>query len=152
MADRSQRTKTMVDKFVGTLTGNQAYPAEVIWSSFEVILANALGIDVDEVTPAAYLVGDLGVQLIDWLDIIVRLEMTFGLEIDRSELLPDDILTNDEYVKDGQVTFKGVRELEKRMPFADLSNFAKSPVATKFSECLTVSDYCRYISWKLRPE
>ena len=72
-------------------------------------LVDALGVDDDEVTPEATMVGDLGAESIDFLDIVFRLEKAFGIEIPRSELFPEDVLTNAEYVKDGRVTPRGHR-------------------------------------------
>ena len=38
------------------------------------VLVEALGVDEDEVTPAATLQGNLGAESIDFLDIVFRLE------------------------------------------------------------------------------
>ncbi len=112
-------------------------------------LVDALGVDDDEVTPDATMVGDLGAESIDFLDIVFRLEKAFGIEIPRSELFPEDILTNAEYVKEGKVTEAGVAELKKRMPFADLSKFETNPLVQDFGNLLTVSDLCRYVETKV---
>lgn len=112
-------------------------------------LTEALGVDDDEVTPEATMVGDLGAESIDFLDIVFRLEKAFGIEIPRSELFPEDILTNAEFVKDGKVTAEGVAELKKRMPFADLSKFEKNPQVQDFGNLLTVNDLCRYVGSKV---
>jgi acyl carrier protein len=112
-------------------------------------LTEALGVDDDEVVPEATMVGDLGAESIDFLDIVFRLEKSFGIEIPRSELFPEDILTNAEYVKNGKVTATGVTELKKRMPFADLSKFEQNPLVQDFGNLLTVSDLCRYVGSKV---
>lgn len=112
-------------------------------------LTEALGVDDEEVVPTATMVGDLGAESIDFLDIVFRLEKAFGIEIPRSELFPEDILTNAEYVKDGKVTSNGVAELKKRMPFADLTKFEQNPVVQDFGNLLTVSDLCRYVETKV---
>ncbi|MDP6468081.1 MAG: acyl carrier protein [Pirellulaceae bacterium] len=112
-------------------------------------LVDALGVDDDEVTPEATMVGDLGAESIDFLDIVFRLEKAFGIEIPRSELFPEDILTNAEYVKEGKVTDSGVAELKKRMPFADLSKFEANPLVQDFGNLLTVNDLCRYVETKV---
>jgi len=112
-------------------------------------LVDALGVDDDEVTPEATMVGDLGAESIDFLDIVFRLEKSFGIEIPRSELFPEDILTNGEYVKEGKVTDTGIAELKKRMPFADLSKFEQNPQVQDFGNLLTVSDLCRYVETKV---
>ncbi|MCA9212503.1 MAG: acyl carrier protein [Planctomycetales bacterium] len=112
-------------------------------------LVDALGVDDDEVTPDATLVGDLGAESIDFLDIVFRLEKAFDIEIPRAELFPEDILTNAEYVEDGRVTATGVAELKKRMPFADLSEFETNPLVQEFGNLLTVNDMNRYICSKV---
>jgi acyl carrier protein len=120
-----------------------------IFSKVQTALVDALGVDEDEVTPEATLVGDLGAESIDFLDIVFRLEKGFDIEIPRAELFPEDILTNAEYVKDGKVTPAGVAELKKRMSFADLSKFEKNPVVQEFGNLLTVADMVRYIESKV---
>ncbi len=120
-----------------------------VFEKIQTALVDALGVDDDEVTPQATMVGDLGAESIDFLDIVFRLEKSFGIEIPRSELFPEDILTNAEYVQDGRVTDAGVEELKKRMPFADLTKFSANPVVQEFGNLLTVSDLCRYIETKV---
>ena len=112
-------------------------------------MVDALGVDDDEVTTDATLVGDLGAESIDFLDIVFRLEKAFNIEVPRSELFPEDILTSADYVQDGRVTDDGVEELKKRMPFADLSKFEQNPVVQDFGSLLTVSDMCRYVESKV---
>ncbi len=111
-------------------------------------LVDALGVDEDEVTEDATLVGDLGAESIDFLDIVFRLEKAFGIEIPRAELFPEDILTNAEYVQDGKVTTDGLAVLKERMPFADLSKFEANPEVQEFGNLLSVADMVRYIESK----
>lgn len=122
---------------------------EEVFEKVREALVEALGVDDDEVTPDATMVGDLGAESIDFLDIVFRLEKAFEIEIPRSELFPEDILTNAEYVQDGKVTPSGLDELKKRMPFADLSKFEENPVVQEFGNLLTVSDLCRYVESKV---
>lgn len=120
-----------------------------VFEKVRTALTDALGVDDEEVTPEATMVGDLGAESIDFLDIVFRLEKSFNIQIPRAELFPEDILTNAEYVKDGKVTPTGVAELKKRMPFADLSKFESNPVVQNFGNLLTVSDLCRYVETKV---
>ena len=122
---------------------------EEIFEQIQTALVDALGVDDDEVTPEATLVGDLGAESIDFLDIVFRLEKTFKISIPRGELFPEDVLTNAEYIQDGKVTEAGVAELRKRMPFADLDEFAANPVVQDFGNLLTVADMCRFVEGKL---
>lgn len=122
---------------------------EEVFAKVQEVLEEALGVEEDEVTPEATLVGDLGAESIDFLDIVFKLEESFEIDIPRSELFPEDILTNAEYVDDGQVTEKGIAMLKERMPFADLSKFEQNPVVQDFGNLLTVNDLCKFIESKV---
>ena len=111
-------------------------------------LVDALGVDDDEVTEEATMVGDLGAESIDFLDIVFKLEKSFGITIPRDELFPDDILTNAEYINDGKVTADGLEKLKARMPFADLTKFESNPMVQDFGNLLTVKDLCKYVETK----
>lgn len=123
--------------------------SEEIFEKVQAALVDALGVEDDEVTPEATMVGDLGAESIDFLDIVFKLEKAFGINIPREELFPDDILTNAEYVKDGKVTADGITELKNRLPWANLSKFELNPRVQDFGNLLTVNDLCRYVESKL---
>jgi acyl carrier protein len=120
-----------------------------IFEKIKTALVDALGVDEDEVVPSATLTGDLGAESIDFLDIVFRLEKAFDIKIPRGELFPEAVLTDPKYVADGKFTADGIAELRKRMPFADLSEFEKDPVAQKFGDLFTVQMICGYIAQKL---
>jgi acyl carrier protein len=120
-----------------------------VYKKVQTALVDALGVDEEEVTPQATMVGDLGAESIDFLDIVFKLEKAFGIEIPRKELSPEDILTNAAYVQDGKVTAAGIAELKKRMPFVDFKKFEANPQVREFSNLLTVGDLCRYVEGKV---
>ena len=122
---------------------------EEVFEKIQAALVDALGVDEEDVTPHATLVGDLGAESIDFLDIVFRLEKSFNIKIPRGELFPEDILTDSKYVQDGKVTEAGLAELRKRMPFANLDDFAKNPVVQDFGSLLTVADMCRFVESKV---
>ena len=122
---------------------------EEVFEKVRTALVDALGVDDDEVRPESTIIGDLGAESIDFLDIVFRLEKSFGIEIPRSELTPEDVLTNPTYVKEGRVTPEGIAEIKRRMPFADLTAFEKNPLVQNFGNLLTVSDLCRFVESKV---
>ena len=122
---------------------------EEVFEKVRTCLVDALGVDDDEVTPEATMVGDLGAESIDFLDIVFRLEKTFNIKIPRGELFPEDILSNAQYVQDGKVTAEGLEQLKKRMPFVDFAKFEANPQVREFSNLLTVGDLCRYVERKI---
>ena len=71
-----------------------AVTKDEVYKKVQTALVDALGVDEDEVTPEATMVGDLGAESIDFLDIVFKLEKAFSIEIPRKELSPEDILTN----------------------------------------------------------
>ena len=120
-----------------------------VFKKVQAALVDALGVDEEDVTPEATMVGDLGAESIDFLDIVFKLEKAFNIEIPRKELSPEDILTNAEYVKDGKVTPAGIAELKKRMPFVNFTKFEANPNVREFSNLMTVGDLCRYVEGKI---
>lgn len=122
---------------------------EEVFEKVREALVDALGVDDEDVVPGATMVGDLGAESIDFLDIVFKLEKGFGIQIPRDELFPDDILTNADYVQNGRVTPEGLVKLKDRMKFADLSNFEKNPLVQDFGNLLTVQDLCNYVVTKV---
>jgi acyl carrier protein len=121
-----------------------------VYEKIKTALTDALGVDEEDIKPEATLVGDLGAESIDFLDIVFRLEKAFDIKIPRNELFPEDVLTDAKYVQDGKVTELGLTELKKRMPFANLDGFSKNPVVQDFANVLTVSDMCRFVETKVQ--
>jgi len=69
-----------------------------IFQSVQEILVDALGVDNEEVTAEATLMGDLGAESIDFLDIVFRLEKAFETKILREELFPaENLMSNPIY-------------------------------------------------------
>src|SRR6476620_2907131 len=121
-----------------------------IYDKVSATLIEALNVDEDEIKPTATLQGDLGAESIDFLDIVFRLEREFGVKIPREELFPESIFQGDpEFVADGKVPTKGLKELEEKMPFADLSEFKKDPRLEKMEDLFTVELIVRYLQRKL---
>ncbi|MEN6451946.1 MAG: acyl carrier protein [Thermoguttaceae bacterium] len=122
---------------------------EEVFEKIRTALVEALGVDEEDVTPQATLAGDLGAESIDFLDIFFRLEKAFDIKIPRSELSPEDIFTNPDFVQDGRVNEAGIAELRKRMPFVNLDQFAKNPAVQEFANVLTVADMCHFVESKV---
>ena len=113
-------------------------------------LQDALGVDDDEVTPEATLTGDLGAESIDFLDIVFRLEKTFGIKIPRGELFPENLAAADSnFVRDGVVTDEGLTELREKMPHADVDGFADDPKVENLQELFTVNMIVNFIDTRV---
>jgi acyl carrier protein len=60
-----------------------AMSRDEIFEEVKEVLIDALGLDDDEVTAEATLMGDLGAESIDFLDIVFRLEKAFDIKVPR---------------------------------------------------------------------
>jgi acyl carrier protein len=123
--------------------------AEQVFEKVKEVLVEALGVDDEEVKPDATLIGDLGAESIDFLDIVFRLEKGFNIKIPRGELFPDNIVNNPEFVQNGKLTPAGVTQLKQRMPHADLTNFEKDPDINKMAELFKVQTIVNYVLTKV---
>jgi acyl carrier protein len=121
-----------------------------IYRKVSATLVEALNVDEDQITPRATLQGDLGVESIDFLDIVFRLERDFHIRIPRDALFPESFFQgNPQFVQDGRVTTEGLAELRARMPFADLSAFEKDPELSHMGDLFTVDLITRYIQGRM---
>ena len=114
------------------------------------VLVDALGVDEDEVEPEATLMRDLGAESIDFLDMVFRLEKTFGIKIPREELFPaESLMNNPEFVANGKLTQKGLAQLREKLPHTDLAAFEKDPDINKLADLFTVNVIVNYVESKL---
>ena len=114
------------------------------------VLIDALGVDDDEVTAEATLMGDLGAESIDFLDIVFRLEKAFGVKIPREELFPaESLMNNPELVSNGKFTEIGLAELRDKVPHTDFSAFESDPDINKLGDLFTVGAIVNYVETKL---
>ncbi|MEM1331141.1 MAG: acyl carrier protein [Planctomycetota bacterium] len=120
-----------------------------IFEKVREVLVDALAVDEDEVTPTATLTGDLGAESIDFLDIVFKLEQTFGFKIAQGELFPDNVAQDPEYVEEGQLTDKGLATLKERMPHADFSSLESDRSIARVGQIFTVDALVNFCEAKL---
>jgi acyl carrier protein len=122
-----------------------------IFAKVRETLVDALGVDDDEVAPEATLVGDLGAESIDFLDIVFRLEKAFNIKIPRGELFPENLTAADSsFVQDGRVTAAGLAEMRKPLPHADVDKLAADPKVENIQDLFTVNMIVRFLEAKLK--
>jgi acyl carrier protein len=121
-----------------------------IMKKVQTVLVDALGVDDDAVTPTAVLRDDLGAESIDYLDIVFRLEKTFGIKINKGEMFPENVANDPQFVQDGKITPTGIAELKKRMPFSDVSILERDPQLENMSKLFTVEMITKFVESKLK--
>lgn len=127
-----------------------AMSREDIFQEVQEILVDALGVDDDEITLEATLMGDLGAESIDFLDIVFRLEKAFSIKIPREELFPaESLMSNPEFVSNGKLTEKGLAEIQEKLPHTDLTEFEKNPDLNKLGDLFTVNAIINFIDSRI---
>ena len=120
-----------------------------IQSKVAEVLEEALGVDSDEINPDATLIGDLGAESIDFLDISFKLEQEFDIKIDQGELFPENLMSDDSLVQDGKLTDKAMEILAERLPHVDFSKLENNRQVDQLSEVFTVESLVDFIERKL---
>jgi len=127
-----------------------AMSRDQIFEKVREVLVDALGVDDNEVTTDATLMGDLGAESIDFLDIVFRLEKAFGMKVPREELFPvESLLNNPQLVSNGKLTPEGLTELRQRVPHTDLTEFEKNPDINKLADLFTVNAIVNYVDSRM---
>ncbi len=122
---------------------------EEIFQKVRQTLVDALSVEDDEVSETATLTGDLGAESIDVLDIVFRLEKSFGIKIPQEELIPREVLSNPDYVENRKLNAAGMAALKTSMPYFDLTEFGKNPDIDKLFDSYTVGTIVNFVQAKL---
>jgi acyl carrier protein len=121
-----------------------------IFEKVKEVLEYALGADSEDVTMDATLIGDLGAESIDFLDISFKLEQEFNIKIDQGELFPENLMQDETLVEEGKLTDKAMDMLKERMPHVDFSAFEADRRVDQMSEVFTVASLVDFIERKVQ--
>ena len=116
-------------------------------------LVEAIGVEEDEVTPEATLMGDLGAESIDLLDVLFRLERKLGVRIQASTIayhIQGDVADDDFGDEHGIITETGLRQLRKAMPQVDPDQLRGRFEAQRVMSLFTVQNLTDLCEERLR--
>ena len=84
------------------------------------IVAEALALEPNTVKNESLLMTDLGAESLDYLDIVFKIERTFGIQITRGEMqkAAQGDMTDEEFAPGGVVSEKGLDRLRELLPEA----------------------------------
>lgn len=105
-----------------------------VFSKVQSCIAEALGLEVDDVGYSARLIGDLGAESLDFLDIAFRLERAFEIRIPRGGIenaSKSGLAEGESYEVNGVLTDKAREQLAVHMPEVPPAEFK---VGLKVSE------------------
>ena len=107
-----------------------------IREKFAEVVAQSLKIDVDQVTPEAYL-DDLGAESLDLIEIAMEVESNFKVWLPEKSILQTaiDVYGPGVLEKDGYLTAEGKALLQQRLPAED---------AARFGGAVSLKDVNRY--------
>lgn len=95
-------------------------PDPEIAQKVRTIVAEALALDPATVRNESLLMADLGAESLDYLDIVFKIERTFGIQITRGEMqkAARGDMSEEEFAPGGVLSEKGLERLRELMPEA----------------------------------
>lgn len=120
-----------------------SYDEKDFGSIVQEAVADALGIDLEEVVPDATLLGDLDAESIDLLDVLFRIEKAADVKIkvaDIAELLQGGI-PDEEFADENDIINEvGLAQLKKSLPQIDVEELAGKITADEVLSLFTVQN------------
>jgi acyl carrier protein len=110
-------------------------------------IADALGCDLDQVTPKASLIEDLDAESIDFLDLVFRLEKGFGVKIPRGKIVEDarGSLPEAEFESRGVVTEAGLARLREFLDEVPADRIKTPLKAADVPRLFTAETFCKVV-------
>lgn len=122
-------------------------PAGVDQATFEKVrscIAEALGLDADEVSYGSRLIGDLGAESLDFLDIAFRLERAFDVRIPRGGIeaaSKEGLAEGESYEVNGVLTPAALERLAAHMPEVPREEFKPGLKVSEVSSLMRVGTF-----------
>lgn len=99
---------------------------EATFDKVRTAIAEALGLDPDEVEFSSRLIGDLGAESLDFLDIAFRLERAFDIRVPRGGIeaaSKEGLGEGESYEVNGVLTERALEQLARHMPEVPRAEF-----------------------------
>jgi acyl carrier protein len=97
---------------------NPTFTLESIQDTVRIVVADSLSLEVEKVPLTVSLINELGAESLDFLDIVFKLERSYGIQITRGELerAARGDMAEDEFAPQGLVSEVGLVRLRELMP------------------------------------
>jgi acyl carrier protein len=111
------------------------------------IVAEVLATEESKVTLHTRLIGDLGGESIDFLDLVFRLERQFGVKIPRGQIEKEvrGMLSSEDFEKEGVLTDKGLEALRNYLSEIPPDRFKKGLKVNEIPSLFTVETFCKLV-------
>lgn len=124
---------------------------EEIEATIEASIRKALQREVGVITPETSLPGDLGVDSLDFVEVVYGVEEAYDIELEPDELFPQRMLRDPKYVEEGKITADGVAKLRESFSFTQPPAVEPGmPVADVANRLLTVRVFADYVAHVIR--
>ena len=120
---------------------------QAIFPKVAATIADALGCDVEEVTPHASLIDDLNAESIDFLDMVFRLEREFKVKIPRGKIVETarGTLSEAEFEQNGIVTDVGLKQLRQYLSEVPPERFRTPAKVKDIPRLFTSETFCKLV-------
>ena len=126
--------------------------SRAIREGVEAVLKEALFPAQETLEDRQTLMGDLGAESIDMLDIEQRLERRVGISLRDNRMRPLDALDDPKNLADGRLTATGAGELQRRYPFVSWELYTGKTVHEIADAVVTVGYVCALVAHELEAQ
>ena len=120
---------------------------EAVYPKVAQVIADALGCDVGDVQLQIPLIEGLDAESIDFLDLVFRLERSFGVKIPRGKIVEDarGDLPEADFEKGGIVTDAGLAQLREFLSEVPAERFKTPLKAADIPRLFTPETFCKVV-------
>ena len=120
---------------------------DAVFPKVAATIADALGVEEDEVSRDASLINDLGAESIDFLDLVFRLERTFKVKIPRGKIVEDSrgTLSEAEFEQKGIVTDRGLAQLREFLSEVPADRFRAPLKVAEIPRLFTAETFAKLV-------
>lgn len=118
-----------------------------VYPKVRAIIADVLVMDEEEISLNSRLIGDLGAESIDFLDLVFQLEKEFGIKIPRGQLEKNarGDLAEDQFEKGGVLTPAGLQALKNYLNEVPADSFKDNMKVNEIPMLFTVETFCKLV-------
>ena len=115
------------------------------------VIAESLCVDLEDVTVKSTLIGDLGAESIDFLDIMFRLEKEFDVKIPQREIERQARggITEEEFEVEGILQPKGIERLKELLPEIEANAWREGMALRELPALFNVAVFVGIVERKL---
>lgn len=124
-----------------------------IYDTVRRCVAEVLEIDLSKVSATAELIGDLGAESLDFLDLVFRLEGAYRIKIQRDRIrstMSDGLAGG--FEKNGLLTEEALERLRILMPEVNPARIQLGLSSRRIPELFTVQTFVNLVAWSLVEE